>query len=91
MSEICAFGTETSKDVIARKQYKCCECNRIISKGEKYWSFSACWPQLDGWATYRTCLRCKKIRELAESKYEEYYPEEYPGFGELYYWIRERR
>ena len=89
--EIANGGTETSKIVIARKNYICCECRRKISKGSKYWYFAACWPQLNGWANYKTCLKCRKIRNLAELKYQELYPEEYAAFGELYYWIREAR
>jgi len=86
--EICASGTELSKIAKARKDYVCCECQRPIVKGSAYWYFKACWPSMNGWANYKTCLKCKKIRNLAENKYQESWQEEYAGFGELYYWIK---
>jgi len=89
--EIPAFGTETTKKIVARKDYTCCECGRKISKGNTYQYYEACWPSIDGWANFKMCLHCNKIRTLALSKYPPDYPEEGPPFGELYEYIREER
>jgi len=44
----------------AIKEHKCCECNRIISIGEKYENVSGSW---DGhFSTYKTCEDCLSIR-----------------------------
>lgn len=79
-------GTETSKTQTARKDYLCIECQKPIKKGDKYWYFKAVYPG-QGWEKYKTCLKCKRVRDLAEAKYD-FYPEEGPAFGELYYWIK---
>ena len=88
---MCASGTETDKIVVARKEYKCCECKQTIKKGDKYWYFAACWPGGEGWGNYKTCLRCKNVRDLAMDKWPPTWNDEIPAFGELYEWIRESR
>lgn len=45
----------------ARKDYKCCECDRQIAKGSLY---QFCKMLFEGeWSTYRTCLPCAEIRK----------------------------
>lgn len=46
----------------ARKEYKCCECYRIISIGEQY---SYHFTVFDGTTTsYRTCRHCVVVRDI---------------------------
>ena len=89
--ELPATGTETDKIVVARKDYKCCECKKIIKKGKRYRCFHACWPGIDGWDSFRYCLRCGNLRNLVIKKYPPDQPEEGPAFGELFEYIRESR
>ena len=50
-----------NKMVKARKNHKCCECGRVIEKGEKYEYCVAVW---DGdLRTFKTCHGCKIIRD----------------------------
>ena len=90
-SEVSESGTITHKKVTARKDYKCCECRRQIKQGDEYWYFEACWPSVNGWESFKTCLRCECVKMLALDKWPEPDPEDYPAFGELYDWIRESR
>jgi hypothetical protein len=49
------------KKVTARKQHKCCECRRVIERGETYRKESALY---DGSVTtYKTCIDCSSIRD----------------------------
>ncbi len=91
MCELPASGTVTKKTVKGRKQYKCVECNHVIEKGQEHESFKACWPSIDGWATFRTCLRCVKVKKLANKKYGsiDWFREQ--AFGTLFESIREAR
>ena len=52
----------TQKFVTARKDHKCCECNRMIRPGERYESSSGKWPMETGINTFRTCLGCMRLR-----------------------------
>ena len=47
--------------VKARKPAKCCECCEPIHTGERYEVTSGKWE--GGWASFKTCLPCKEIRE----------------------------
>ena len=50
-----------SRDVRARKQHRCVECQCIIQPGETYERTAMLY---DGqWDTYRTCLGCRRLRE----------------------------
>lgn len=91
--ELPAAGTGTDKIVVARKDYKCCECQKVIKKGKRYRCFTACWPGVSGWDSFRSCLRCGNLLDLALEKYPvpPNYPEDYPAFGELFEYIRESR
>lgn len=91
MCEMPDIGTITSKHPVARKDYKCCECGRLIKKGNKYWYFEAVWLGIDGWDNFKTCLRCENLRSLARDKFHELPWSFDPPFGELYEWIRESR
>jgi hypothetical protein len=52
------FKTKTIKAI---KEHKCCECKRIISKGEKYEKTSGFW---DGsFDEFKTCADCISMRE----------------------------
>lgn len=49
---------------VARKEHKCCECESVISKGERYELFEAVW---DGeFGRYKTCSICVAVREEAQ-------------------------
>jgi len=84
MNDICASGTDTCKFVYARKDHVCCECGKTIPKGQKYQYFKACWPQLGGWLSFKTCVRCSEIRDSVIDKYPPTYEDEGPAFGELW-------
>ena len=52
------------KIVKARKEHKCCECHRVILKGEEYGYVFGVW---EGEArTYKTCEQCNDLRESLE-------------------------
>lgn len=54
----CDFGDPIIRE--ARKEHKCCECARVIPKGEKYEVFEGSW---DGeFSTYKTCIDCVSAR-----------------------------
>lgn len=63
---------------------------KTINKGDSYWWYKAVWEHVGGWQTFRFCLRCHNVRNLAIDKYDGY-GEDGPPFGELYEWIRETR
>ena len=44
----------------ARKQHMCCECNRLIEKGEKYLYESGIWK--DEPKSFKTCVDCESVR-----------------------------
>jgi len=45
----------------ARKEHKCCECEKVIEKGERYEIIAGKW---DGdVSTFKTCLDCAAIRD----------------------------
>ena len=45
----------------ARREHRCCECNRIIKPGEEYQLYKGCW---DGkWSDYKTCQECADQRD----------------------------
>jgi hypothetical protein len=51
----------TVKVVKGRKEYKCCECDDVIVKGERHEYVRMLY---DGsWSTYRTCIPCVNIRK----------------------------
>jgi len=68
----------------ARKEYKCCECGKIIPVGEEYQYYKGCW---DGkWSKFRTCIDCHHLRnEVVESVGTG----EWPPFGDLLEWAEE--
>ncbi len=51
-------------DHIARVQHKCTECNGTIFPHEPYERVSALYPTVDGWETFKTCIRCLALREF---------------------------
>lgn len=52
----------SSKEVIARKEYHCCECNEPIKAGHKYERVTGKWE--GSFDTFRTCLDCVSIRNV---------------------------
>lgn len=60
----------------ARKEHRCCECRRLIYKGDLYEYASGIWDSEPN--QYKTCSRCVKARE-AHLKAEGCTP----AFGEL--------
>jgi hypothetical protein len=87
MVDLPDISTIDTTHPIAKKEYVCVECHKPIKKGERYWYYSAYYPQLRNWESSKTCLKCEKIRKLAEGKYLPY-EDEIPLFGELYHWIK---
>ena len=49
----------TSTKRRARKNHKCCECNRVIGPGEHYYYDSGKWD--NEWLTFKMCLPCGEI------------------------------
>ena len=45
---------------VARKEYRCCECHRIIKRGETYDNARGKWG--GSFSTFRTCSTCESIR-----------------------------
>lgn len=51
----------TSRQQTANKEHKCCECSRVIARGEPYIVESGFW---EGRAyRYKTCVDCISLRE----------------------------
>ena len=71
----------------ANREHDCCECRRGIKVGDKYFRFSGIWSGIP--ATYKTCMRCVALRDLAIKKYSPVFEEDLPAFGLLRDWIRE--
>lgn len=65
---------------VARKDYKCCECRGIISKGEKHQCFTGI-DDDDGRVTYRRCLFCNKLCEKLDAEAGD--PYDVVAFGDL--------
>ena len=86
--ELPDYSTVDEKIVKARKEYKCCECGKKINKEQLHKRFKAVWRDT-GWETYRWCLKCDHIRDLAFDKYPYMRTDEGPPFGYLYEYIRE--
>lgn len=69
------FSTSVTRK--ARKDYRCYECYRAISKGSQYHYFSG---KYDGYLDqYRTCLDCHNIRIGLTCEGEAW-----PAFGNLW-------
>ena len=51
-----------SKDRIAKKEHRCCECGRQILIGEKYRYESGVWGY--GPDSHKTCLDCISVRDV---------------------------
>lgn len=62
-AETCVVLTVVSKR--ARKDHKCKECFRVISKGERYLYESYVF---EGIKTHKTCSHCVNARRLLEAK-----------------------
>lgn len=50
----------STKERIAKKEHRCCECGRIIHPGEKYHYLSGKWHE-SGFHTFHTCSACDAI------------------------------
>jgi hypothetical protein len=53
------------RTVTARREHKCCECGRVIQRGDRYESVVGKWE--DEISRYRTCPLCVEIREKFNS------------------------
>jgi hypothetical protein len=73
------------KKVKARKSHVCCECKKTISPKSLYFKYSGIW---DKPATFKCCLKCDKLRDLALKKYPPELEDEGPAFGLLFDWIK---
>lgn len=47
---------------VARKEYRCCECRRIIRVGDKHHKLTGLCD--DTWSTSRTCNHCMAMTDL---------------------------
>jgi len=75
-----AFQSVTRK---AAKQHKCCECGKLIEKGEQYQYSSGIWD--DEPASYKQCANCYSIMCAVASSVD--YSEEGASFGDLREWF----
>lgn len=76
------------KEVRARKTHVRCECRKQIVIKSIYVRYSGIWDKPE---TFKLCVRCDKLKDLALKKYQPYFEEEGPGFGFLREWLRECR
>lgn len=68
----------------ARREHKCCECNRIIRQGSRYHRISGKWGgEVE---TFKICRWCESIREMWSN---HVYPEDGPCYGDLRNFINE--
>ena len=68
----------------ARKEHKCCECKRIILRGEHYQRVTGVWDHNPG--TFKICTECADLASRFR-RYIEY--ETNPPFGELFECMKE--
>lgn len=66
------------REVTARRQHACCECQEPIARGDRYHLFQAKWE--DGIATFKTCLYCKGERDRIGRQSPD---RQRPAFGNL--------
>lgn len=59
-----------SKQVVGRKDYKCCECGVALPKGTKHEYVWGLWDGSSG--TYRTCLDCVAVRDRVSAEVEDF-------------------
>jgi len=64
---------------VAKKEHRCCECDKTIRAGNKYRNVSGIWEE--EFTTYKQCLRCASVMKALE--YEASDDEDYPYFGEV--------
>jgi hypothetical protein len=76
----------TARNRKARKEHKCCECRKVIVKGEMYSFTSGIW---DGEPNaFKQCINCAEILEAVGSVVGQY--DESPCFEELASWFLEK-
>ena len=51
----------SNREVIARKEHKCCECGKKISPSQKYHYITGKWE--GEWADYKMCNICDEISD----------------------------
>ena len=56
----------------AKKQHTCCECDRLISKGESYFMLQGLWE--GRWGNYKQCSTCHEIGSKYQDETRECYP-----------------
>jgi hypothetical protein len=54
-----------SVDRKARKSHKCCECGRVIAKGESYVEHTGLWRD-SGWDSFKWCGHCSAAQKIVE-------------------------
>lgn len=88
--------SDTRVGVRGRKDYKCCECRRVIPKGVPHENVKHLYE--GGWSSVRTCDLCRHVRdslfkggcafgELWESVQEAYREDRHNDGPELYGWL----
>ena len=64
----CSFSNE--REITARQEYRCCECDGVIAVGQKYVYGVSKW-EVAGFGWRRMCLQCQKDwEELLDRAYE---------------------
>ncbi|MFW2369106.1 MAG: hypothetical protein ACN4GW_22035 [Desulforhopalus sp.] len=64
----------------ARKSHNCCECHRVITKGETYELVKALSEGL--WDTFKTCADCASVRDALFCQW--YYEQMWDDVSETY-------
>ena len=80
-----------NKDHTAKKQYKCCECNKPITPGQRYRRTSGKWE--GDVREFKTCESCSDIWDnltalgycITHEELSEFYQEHLDGIGSKKY------
>ena len=66
----------------ARKDHRCCDCCRIIKRGERYeYIAGVCDGDFENWKTCRECVSLREAIAKIEISHGCDKSEAYPGFG----------
>lgn len=63
-----ALLTDTHRK--ANKKHNCCECGKVINKGETYLYRKGMWED-DTWVFLKLCPECEKLWEEAQKFYDK--------------------
>lgn len=57
------------REVIGRKSYHCCECFKLIERGERHQHIKGLWE--GEWSSFRTCFDCCDLRARIDLAWED--------------------